>query len=289
MEQKDFGNQYEFKYTVRFMKRHWILITVVFVLALAASIVASFLVTPRYKSTAILFPTNSNRVSKAILAERYSMDFLDNGSERDCEFAIQILSSQSMEDAVCNKFNLLEHYGIDPNDPERLFKLHNYYIGNVSVKRTEYLGVEISVLDVDPKMAADMANFIAINYDSLCSKILKERANDAYRVMQQVCAEAESDLNKYIEQWKSDKDNLYLNQLISYKSKQIAELQTRMAETKVDRDEHVSYKFWLDQAAPADKKAYPKRAVIVLLGTFGTLLVFILGLLIADRIRKNDD
>ena len=53
----------------------------------------------------------------------------------------------------------------------------------------------------------------------------------------------------------------------------------------------VSYKFWLDQASPADKKAYPKRAIIVLLGTLGTLVFFILALLVADRAKgvKNEE
>ncbi len=285
MNQKDFGNNYSLESTVRFFRSHWILLTVVFLVALAVSVVASFMVTTRYKSSAILFPTNSMRVSKAILAERYSMDFLDYGSERDCEYAIQILSSQSMEDAVCKRFNLLEHYAIKPDDPQKLFKLHGQYTGNVSVKRTEFLGVEISVLDVDPQMAADIANFMAVNYDSLSSRIQKDRASDAYKVMQQVCQQMESDLNDLVNQWKADKTNLGLNELISFKSKELAELQTRMAETKVDMDQQVSYKFWLDKAAPADKKAYPKRAIIVLLGSFGTLIVCILLLLVTDRLR----
>ena len=63
-----------------------------------------------------------------------------------------------------------------------------------------------------------------------------------------------------------------------------------MSQTKVDMSRPVSYKFWLDKATPADKKAYPKRAIIVLLGTFGTLALLILLLLITDRAKaiKND-
>ncbi len=289
MEQRDFGNKYDFSATARFFRCHWKLMAIVFVVAFAVSLVASFLVTPRFKSTAILFPTNSMRVSKAILAERYSMDFLDYGSERDCEYAIQILSSQSMEDAVCQRFNMLEHYDIAADDPHKLFKLHTNYRGNVSVKRTEFLGVEISVLDVDPQMAADMANFMAIYYDSLSSRIQKDRAADAYKVMQQVCVELNAELDSLVAQWKADKTNLGLNELISNKSKELAELQTRMAETKVDMDQQVSFKFWLDQASAADNKAYPKRAIIVMLGTLGTLVLCVLLLLIVDRIRTKDE
>lgn len=284
----DFGNNYDFRATVRFFGKHWKLLTIVFVLAFVISLVASLLVTPRFKSTAILFPTNSMRVSKAILAERYSMDFLDYGSERDCEYAIQILTSKSMEDAVCAHFGLLEHYDIEPTDSQKLFKLHNYYIANVSVKRTEYLGVEISVLDTDPQMAADIANFMASNYDTLSSRILKDRAADAYRVMQLVSENLGHELDSLVTVWNNDKGNLGLSELISNKSKELAEIQTRMAETKVDMDQQVSFKFWLDVASPADKKATPKRALIVLLGTFASVVVCMLLLLIVGKIKVDD-
>lgn len=288
----DFGNNYELKKTLNFFNRHWKLLTAVFIVALVASIVASLLVTPRFKSSAILFPTNSNRLSKAILAERYSLDYMDYGIERDCEYAIQILSSQSMEDAVCTRFNLLEHYGISADDPHKLFKLHENYQGNVNVRRTEFLGVEVSVLDIDPQWAADIANFIAANYDTLCSRIHHDRASDAYDIMQDVCHQMEVDIKALDDTLRKDRSRVDISELISNKTKELAELQTRMTQTKVDMDKQVSYKFWLDYATPADKKAYPKRAVIVLLGTLGTLAIAILLLLLVDvknGERKKDE
>lgn len=284
----DFGNNYEIKNTVNFFKRHWKLLTAVFVVAAAVSVVASLLVTPRYKSTAILFPTSSNRLSKAILADRYSLDYMDYGIERDCEYAIQILLSQSMEDDVCRRFNMMEHYGISGDDQQKFFKLHEAYRSNVSVKRTEYLGVEISVLDVDPQWAADIANFIASNYDTLTSRIQQDRSRDAYGIMQDVCAELEADIRALEDTLRLDKNRFGVAELISNKTQELAELQTRMSQTKVDMARPVSYKFWLDQASPADKKAYPKRAVIVLLGTLGTLAICILMLLIMDRVRDEE-
>jgi len=284
----DFGNNYEIKNTVTFFKRHWKLLTVVFVVAAGVSVVASLLVTPRYKSTAILFPTSSNRLSKAILADRYSLDYMDYGIERDCEYAIQILLSQSMEDDVCRRFNMMEHYGISGDDHQKYFKLHEAYRSNVSVKRTEYLGVEISVLDIDPQWAADIANFMAMNYDTLTSRIQQDRSRDAYGIMQDVCAELERDIRSLEDTLRKDRSRFGVSELISNKTQELAELQTRMSQTKVDMARPVSYKFWLDQASPADKKAYPKRAVIVLLGTLGALAMCILVLLITDRVNAED-
>jgi hypothetical protein len=282
---QDFGNNYDIKQSLSFFKKHCKILIIVTVVALAVSIVASLLVTPRYKSSAILFPTSSNRLSKAILADRYSMDYMDYGIERDCEYAIQILSSQSMEDDVCNRFNMMEHYGISPDDPQKLFKLHENYRSNVTVRRTEFLGVEVSVLDVDPQWAADIANFMAANYDTLCSRIQQERSRDAYAIMRDVCTELENDIRALNDTLKADRSRYDINELISHKTKELAELQSRMSQTKVDMSRQVSYKFWLDQAAAADKKAYPKRAVIVLLGTLGTLVLCILALLLADMVK----
>ncbi len=289
MDQKEFGNQYDLKHSLHFFKRHWKLLAVVGVVAVAVSVVASLLVTPRYKSTAILFPTSSNRLSKAILADRYSMDFMDYGIERDCEYAIQIISSQSMQEDVCNRFNMMEHYGIDANDPQKYFKLNEAYRSNITVKRTEFLGVEISVLDVDPQWAADIANFMAANYDTLSSRIQLDRARDAYSIMQGVCAELERDIRSLEDTLKRDKSRMGVAELIADKCQELAELQTRMSQTKVDMEQTVSYKFWLDKATPADKKAYPKRAVIVLLGTLGTLVTCILVLLLLDRAKKEEE
>ena len=290
MADKSFGNDYDHNTTIRFFRRWWKLLTGVFIVALIASVVVSLLITPRFKSTATLFPTNSNRLSKAIMDYHYSLDFMDYGIERDCEYCIQILLSESMERDVCKRFNLMEHYGINPDDPHKFFKLHEQYRGNVNVKRTEYLGVEVSVLDVDPQWAADMANFIATNYDTVCHRIHHDRAVDAADIMSGVCQKLGQEIQLLQDSLKRNPQYaLGLTELIDEKCAQLADLQTRAAQTEVDMNENVSYKFMLDQAVASDKKAYPKRSIIVLLGAFGTLIMCILVLLLLDATKKDEE
>ncbi len=290
MADKSFGNDYDHNTTIRFFRRWWKLLTGVFIVALIASVVVSLLITPRFKSTATLFPTNSNRLSKAIMDYHYSLDFMDYGIERDCEYCIQILLSESMERDVCKRFNLMEHYGINPDDPHKFFKLHEQYRGNVNVKRTEYLGVEVSVLDVDPQWAADMANYIATNYDTVCHRIHHDRAVDAADIMSGVCQKLGQEIQLLQDSLKRNPQYaLGLTKLIDEKCVQLADLQTRAAQTEVDMNENVSYKFMLDQAVASDKKAYPKRSIIVLLGAFGTLVMCILVLLLLDATKKDEE
>ena len=275
-EKNGFGNNYDREATRRFFRRWWKLLLGVFVVGAIVSAVAAWTIKPLYKSSAVIFPTNSNRLSKAIMDYHYSLDFMDYGIERDCEYAIQILSSKRMQQAVCDHFNLMEHYGIPADDAHRLFKLDEQYRSNISVKRTEFLGVEIGVLDQDPQWAADIANYMATMYDTLCREIHHDRAVSAAKVMEGVCAEMEHEIDSLSQlpatAWRT--------KLIADKCEQLADLQTRNTQTQVDKDLSVSYKYSVDEATPADKKAYPKRLLIILGGSLGAVVVCIFCLLI---------
>lgn len=267
-----------------FFRRWWKVLLVVFVVAAVASLVASLLIKPLYKSSAVIFPTSSNRLSKAIMDYHYSLDFMDYGIERDCEYAMQILGSRRMQEAVDKHFNLAYHYGIEPNATHAQFKFDEMYRGNITVKRTEFLGVEIGVLDQDPQWAADIANYMASMYDSLCHVIHHDRAVGAALVMDQVCQAMEREIDSLASlpdpsHWRS--------QLISDKCEQLADLQTRAMQTAIDKDLEVSYKYVVDRAVVADKKAYPKRLLIVLAGSLGAVVVCVFGLLLFTR--RDDD
>ena len=282
MEQT-FGNNYDHQATQRFFRRWWKVLTVVALVAAVASLIVAMLIKPLYKSSAVIFPTNSNRLSKAIMDYHYSLDFMDYGIERDCEYAIQILSSKRMQQAVCEHFNLMEHYAI--KGPNPLFKLEKQYRSNISVKRTEFLGVEIGVLDQDPQWAADIANYMATMYDTLCHEIHHDRAESAANVMNGVVASLEQQIDSIAatsgkSTWKST--------LIADKCEQLADLQRRAIQTNVDKETEVSYKYLVDEAVAADKKAYPKRMLIVLAGMLGAVVVCIFGLLIFCPEKKDE-
>ena len=282
---KELGNNYNREISRRFFRRWWKVLVAVFVVGAVASAIAAWMIKPLYKSSAVIFPTNSNRLSKAIMDYHYSLDFMDYGIERDCEYAIQILSSKRMQQAVCEHFNLLEHYGIPADHPHRLFKLEEQYKSNITVKRTEFLGVEIGVLDQDPQWAADIANYIASMYDTLCHEIHHDRALSAAEVMDGVCASME----KEIDSLSNLPATAWRTKLIADKCEQLADLQTRATQTRVDKNLEVSYKYSVDPAIVADKKAYPKRLLIILGGSLGAVVVCIFALLIFCPAKKDDE
>lgn len=275
--------------TLMFFRKWWKTMLIVFAIALIGSTVGAFLIKPMYKSTAVMFPTSSNRLSKAILGDRYTYDFLDYGDEENCEYAIEVLSSQTMRDTVCSRFNLLTHYAIPEDYAHKYFKLNKMYKSNVTIRRTDYLGVEISVMDSDPQWAADIANFIAMYYDTICAQVQHERALNAYQLMEGTCEELRESIAQLEDSIKSNpKYAASARLLMEEKCGELASLETHMAHTKVDMSTPISQKFMLDQASAADKKAYPKRLAIIAAGTASALILCILVLLVLEYV-KNDD
>ncbi|MCX6231068.1 MAG: Wzz/FepE/Etk N-terminal domain-containing protein [Bacteroidetes bacterium] len=158
---------------------------IVIIAAAVVSAAASFLITPKFKSTVVMFPTSTNSISKALLDENNTTkaDILDFGDEEQAEQLLQILNSSKIRDRVIQRFNLAEHYGISPDSKYKNTYLIQEYNDNISFKRTEFMAVEINVLDKDPQMAADIANTISNLLDSTKNAMQKERAKRGFEIV----------------------------------------------------------------------------------------------------------
>ena len=84
-------------------------------LALIASVIFSspFFITPKYKSTVILYPTSTNSVSKALLSDTYGgkEDILEFGEDEQTEQMLQILNSNKIRDRIVSKYDLITVIG----------------------------------------------------------------------------------------------------------------------------------------------------------------------------------
>tara|TARA_R110002096_G_scaffold192564_3_gene374237 strand:- start:7876 stop:8916 length:1041 start_codon:yes stop_codon:yes gene_type:complete len=146
---------------------------------LAAVFSAPFFIPPKYKSTVTVFPTTTSSVSKGVLPQQFSsrgQDILEFGEEDQAEQLLQLLHSDEIRNKIIKKFNLIDHYKIDSDGPYTKTELYETYSDNISFRRTEYMSVEINVLDTDPDTAARIANEINLLVDSTKNRIQKERA-----------------------------------------------------------------------------------------------------------------
>lgn len=166
-------------------------------------------ITPLYKSTVVLFPTSTNSISKALIAENTSSekDILEFGEDEQTERLLQILNSNRIRDKVIKKFDLMSHYDISPDSKYKNTRLYKEYESNINFKRTEYMAVKITVYDKSPDTAALLANDIASLVDSTINEIQKERAVQAFHIV-------ESEFNKFKREINALQDSL--NKLMSY-------------------------------------------------------------------------
>jgi uncharacterized protein involved in exopolysaccharide biosynthesis len=163
-----------------------LLFFVIIVAVSAAAIFSSpFFITPKFKSTVILYPAATNAVSKTLLTENTAgnKDIMDFGEDAETEQLLQILHSNRIRDKIINKYDLMNHYQIDTNSSYRLTRLYREYENNINFKRTEFMAVRITVLDRDPQVAADIANEISQLLDSTKNDMQRQRAQRAYEIV----------------------------------------------------------------------------------------------------------
>jgi uncharacterized protein involved in exopolysaccharide biosynthesis len=179
------GNEFDASNLLVFLyawRKPLLIITLV---AAVASAVVSLIIPEKYESTYVFFPAFSSSISKGVMTEDAGAknDIVQFGEEEQAEQMLQILNSEKIRDRIVAKYNLFEHYKIDPDEKYPQTKLIKTWEDNVSYKRTEFQSIEIRVLDEDPKMAAAIANDIAAQLDSAKNQMIHDRASQAFMVI----------------------------------------------------------------------------------------------------------
>lgn len=150
-------------------KWKWHMLIVLVVAGILGAVFSSpMFITPKYKSTAIVYPSNIAPYSE----------------ESETEQMLQWMDSQDIKDSLIERFNLPEHYQVDRNYKYYYTTMMYEYSQNVKIQKTPYEAVRIEVLDKDPKQAADMVNALIEFYNMKIRRIHKEKYDEvvaAYR------------------------------------------------------------------------------------------------------------
>lgn len=180
--------------------KKWILIALSS-LAFIISVVVSLQITPRYRSEVILYPAASIAVAKNLVeTSTISMDardVLSFGGDYEAERMLQLLHSNRIREHIVKKFDLIKHYEINPSSAYPKTQLNNTYKGNIKIRRTEFMSIEIGVLDKDPQMAADIANEIAGYVDSAIYNMQRQRALDAFAIVEKEYSRSQTEVSHY--------------------------------------------------------------------------------------------
>jgi len=169
---------------------------------LAAVFSAPYFIPPKYKSTVTVFPTTTNSLSKALLPQQFAsrgQDILEFGEEEQAEQLLQILNSDEIRSRIIDNYDLLSHYKIDTNGKYVKTELYKTYDDNISFRRTEFMSVEINVLDTDPDTAAMIANDISTLLDEVKNRIQTDRAKKGLKIIEREYLALKDEVKAYEE------------------------------------------------------------------------------------------
>ena len=180
-----------------FLFKYKLQLLVIFLMSFIISATISLYIQEKYKSTAVIYPSNTSSVAKALISTKFGgkTDIMEFGEEEKSEQLLEILNSDKVKAKVIEQFNLMAHYGIHPEETETPnYDLHELFEENISFKQNKNMAVEIVVLDHSPDTAALIAKSILTILDDVVNNIQKERAQQGYQVVEQAYFDLLADL-----------------------------------------------------------------------------------------------
>jgi len=167
------------------VKNYWLFI-IISLFAGFGAFLYSLTIPPKFKSTVILFPSTSASISKSLLSNNGIIreNLLLFGEKEDADRLLQALKSDYLKNRVIERFNLIDHYNIDSTAKYPQTLISGHYKKNFEFKRAPYMGIEISVLDTKPELAAEMANYCAEILDTIMNTLSKSRALKSYSIVE---------------------------------------------------------------------------------------------------------
>jgi len=293
---------------------------IVFVLSILLSSIFSgpAFIEPKYKSYAIVYPSN----------------LIPYSSETATEQMLQIFKSDELRDSIIKKFDLVHYYEINTDNKYYYSNLIKTYNRNVTIKKTEFESVLVEVLDKNPEQACKMvkelinlfnkkvkelhkeksAEVVVITSNQLrqkenqidsVSKLLKELSSE-YNIIDfeaqakevtkgylktvdgggsGVNNKAVVELKKNLEE--KGGDYILLNNFLVGLTEQYIELQTEYEIALRDVNKELTYTNVVSSPIPADKKVYPIRWLIVFISTLSTMFISVLVLIYIDKLKTN--
>ena len=299
-------------------RKHILLIT--FISSLLAFIITlPFIIKPKFRSQAYLYPAN---MVPFFMEQNYN-------NVSHAELLLQFFNSYDVRTAVRREMRLDLHYALDTTDKQFRTYFDYIYEENIKVNLTRYESVELTVLDQDPEMAPLIANsiikavnalilkqhlikfneYIAINkaylnskrktLDSLQQKLsylsktyglldmtsqMKEASRNYYRLM----ADGKENI-KLNEVFKNMQDHgpelITISNCIKEEAKTYAEVENDVEKSIRDFNRKITYMVVASEPTKPDMKYWPKRGVITALVAIASFVLACLYFAYIEKIK----
>lgn len=290
----------------------------VFVISLLASVIFSspYFIKPKYKSEAIVYPSN----------------LIAYSDESATEQMLQLAQSADIRDKLIATFDLVKHYGLDSSQKMYRSRVIQEYNENVKIRQTEYESMEISVLDEDPVFASRLADSLIHFFDVKARSLQSEKSREVMIISKNQLDQKQHEMdsmenilrtyrleNGIIDYRYQSREALraYLKNLGTSNSKALNESKAMMDALKdkggefLSLNEHLwrtrgsyndlklvyenayrdvykklTYANVVTSPKPSDKKAYPIRWLIVVITVGSSMLLAFIILLLFDSKKQ---
>ncbi len=137
-------------------------IIIVTIIAALASTVVSFMLKPKFKSMAVVYPVNLSPSSE----------------ESNTEQLLQFFYSEEVKNRVAEKNDLFKHYAVDPSTGGAKSLFDFYFKSNISISPTLYESIEIVVKDESPEVAQKVAQSMIDETNKFIMETKRERLSE---------------------------------------------------------------------------------------------------------------
>lgn len=299
---------------------------IVFVLAGISSVVASLLMTELFRSTAIVFPAATSTVSfsEQRNAKAGAMDFGEEEQAEQLIQILQSSRIRNKVVERFDLFNYYDikpddnnrnfklqkkydkhikyertRYGsividvLDKN-PNQAAEIANYIVKLIDTVKNEIVKERtVPAFEIISRKYRQLENEKLQLEDTLMKLsamgvVTKESRANLYTSLSQVKTASDHDFIKKAIEVNAAYGALYdgLAELREFKTDKLTTLEAAYEQAESDANADFTHKFEVEAAVPADKKAKPKRLIVVLVSTFGALAAAILILLVQEKLAE---
>jgi hypothetical protein len=294
---------------------------IITVLALALSILFSspLFIKPKYKSFAVVYPSN----------------LIPYSSETPTEQMLQLFKSEDISMALIKKFDLATHYNIDTNSSQHLSRLKSELSDNINVRKTEFESIIIEAYDYDPVVACNMVKEVINLFNMKARELQREKTSEVVRIYKEQLdakqAQIDSvqarlmtlredynvyDFNIQLKEYtrgylnavnsgrnggsvydsmfvnlgKHGGEYLFLGGYLSSLATSYNEIKVLYDQAVSDLTKELTYANIVTNPFVADNKSYPVRWLIVLVTTLSSILLtlIVISIIERNRLRKAE-
>lgn len=273
---------------LNFFIRHFRKFVTAGIAAALLSAVISLLIKPLYESTVILYPSSNIAEATSLLGETASRTALF-GDDDATEKLIQVINSEQVRDYLKEKYDLARHYNIKPGEryPNTLLaeKMDKY----LHCTKTSFGSVEIRVRDRDREVACAMANDMAARADTIFNNLQRSAASvmldeigRSYEMQDRIVRQYEDTLTGL-----TGAATLRIYSTLETENEYLGLMRGRYLEALAMSYQTLPYTLIIDGAVVAEKKAWPRRSIMVLVSTVSALLLLALVLFVAEGLKLH--